>query len=217
MTEFERSSQQRAELPISRREMLGRSGMGFGLLGLTSVLAADGMLATAAEPAGRLGPLAPKLPHFAPKAKQVVHLFMNGGPSHVDTFDRKLALDKWHGKPVANSLRTERKTGAAMRSPFKFQRYGKSGIEVSELFAHTAECIDDIAVIRSMHADVPNHEPSLMLMNCGDSRLSRPSMGSWNLRPRLRESEPPWLRGDVSWRLPDCGDAELALRVSTGR
>ena len=179
MAESKRSSDQQCGLPISRREMLGRSGMGFGLLGLTSLLAADGTLASAAEPVGRLGPLTPKPPHFPGTAKQVVHLFMNGGPSHVDTFDPKPALDKYHGKPVANSLRTERKTGAAMRSPFKFQRYGKSGIEVSELFARTAECIDDIAVIRSMHADVPNHEPSLMLMNCGDSRLSRPSMGSW--------------------------------------
>jgi len=165
---------------MSRRELLCRGGMGFGMLGLAGLLAGDGMLATAAEPAlGAIGPLAPKQPHFAPRAKQVVHLFMNGGPSHIDTFDPKPALDKYHGKPIPNPLRTERKTGAAMRSPFKFQRYGKSGIEVSELFARTAECIDDITVIRSMQADVPNHEPSLMLMNCGDARLPRPSMGSW--------------------------------------
>src|SRR5438477_1616584 len=77
------------------------------------------------------------------------------------------------------NLRTERKTGAAFPSPFKFQKYGQSGIEVSELFSHVAESIDDIAVIRSMHADVPNHEPSLLLLNCGDARLVRPSMGSW--------------------------------------
>ena len=74
---------------------------------------------------------------------------------------------------------TERKTGAAFPSPFKFQKYGQSGIEVSELFPHVAECIDDIAVIRSMHADAPNHEPSLLLMNCGEARLIRPSIGSW--------------------------------------
>src|SRR6185436_4485192 len=78
-----------------------------------------------------------------------------------------------------DNLRTERKTGAAFRSPFKFEKYGKSGIEVSELFHHTAQHIDEIAVIRSMHADVPNHEPSLLLMNCGESRQVRPSMGSW--------------------------------------
>src|SRR5690606_1426095 len=76
-------------------------------------------------------------------------------------------------------LPTERKTGAAFPSPFKFQKYGQSGIEVSELFKHTAESIDDICVIRSAHADVPNHEPSLLLMNCGEPRLIRPSMGSW--------------------------------------
>jgi hypothetical protein len=105
---------------------------------------------------------------------------MNGGPSHVDTFDPKPLLDKYHGKPLPSpNLRTERKTAGAMRSPYRFQRYGKNGIEVSELFARTATCIDDICVIRSMHADVPNHEPSLMLMNCGDGRLPRPSMGSW--------------------------------------
>jgi hypothetical protein len=105
---------------------------------------------------------------------------MNGGPSQVDTFDPKPLLDKYHGKPLTSpNLRTERKTAGAMRSPYKFQRYGKSGIEVSELFARTAACIDDLCIIRSMQADVPNHEPSLMLMNCGDGRLPRPSMGSW--------------------------------------
>jgi hypothetical protein len=105
---------------------------------------------------------------------------MNGGPSHVDTFDPKPLLQQYAGKelPTGNP-RTERKTGAAFPSPFKFQKYGQSGIEVSELFEHTARHIDDIAVIRSMHADVPNHEPSLLLMNCGESRQVRPSMGSW--------------------------------------
>src|SRR5690606_13356831 len=83
------------------------------------------------------------------------------------------------GQPLPGSLRTERKTGAAMRSPFKFAKYGQSGLEVSELFAKTAAHIDDLCVIRSMTADVPNHEPSLLLMNCGDGRLPRPSVGSW--------------------------------------
>jgi hypothetical protein len=133
------------------------------------------------QPGGSpVNPLAPKAPHFAARARRVVHLFMNGGPSHVDTFDPKPLLDKYHGKPLPSpSLRTERKTAGAMRSPFSFRRYGKSGIEVSELFAKTAGCIDDICVIRSMYADVPNHEPSLMLMNCGDGRLPRPSLGAW--------------------------------------
>jgi hypothetical protein len=105
---------------------------------------------------------------------------MNGGPSHVDTFDPKPALAKYAGKPLPiENLRTERKTGAAFPSPFTFKKYGQSGIEVSDLFPNTAECIDDIAVIRSMQADVPNHEPSLLLMNCGEARLIRPSLGSW--------------------------------------
>jgi hypothetical protein len=125
-------------------------------------------------------PLAPKKSHYPSKAKHVVHLFMNGGPSQVDTFDPKPMLDKYHGKPLPETnLRTERKTGAAMRSPFKFKKHGQSGIEVSELFENTAMHIDDMCIIRSMYADVPNHEPSLMLMNCGDGRLPRPSFGSW--------------------------------------
>ena len=124
-------------------------------------------------------PLAPKAPHFAPKAKRVIHLFMNGGPSHVDTFDPKPALAKYHGQELPMHLSTERKTGAAFQSPFAFKKYGRSGLEVSELFARTAESADELCVIRSMHANVPNHEPSLMLMNCGEARLVRPSLGSW--------------------------------------
>ena len=166
--------------PLSRRELLVRSGMGLGLAGLAGVLADDGRLARAAESTGYANPMAPKPPQFAARAKHVIHLFMNGGPSHLDTFDPKSSLAKYAGQNLpTENLRTERKTGAAFPSPFKFQKYGESGIEVSELFSHVAESIDEIAVIRSMHADVPNHEPSLMLMNCGESRLVRPSMGSW--------------------------------------
>ncbi len=164
---------------LTRRKMLARSGLGFGMLGLAGVLAADGAMPQVADASTSGGALAPKHPHFAGKAKQVVHLFMNGGPSQVDTFDPKPALDQYHGQPLPSSLRTERKTGAAMRSPFKFARYGQSGIEISELFAKTAQHVDDLCIIRSMTADVPNHEPSLLLMNCGDGRLPRPSVGSW--------------------------------------
>ncbi len=161
----------------SRRQLLQRTGMGIGALGLMSVLQQSGLLA--AEQPG-VTPLAAKSPQFAPKAKRVIHLFMNGGPSHVDTFDPKPALAKYAGKPLPTAnLRTERKTGAAFPSPFKFKKYGQSGIEVSDLFDATARHIDDICVIRSMHADVPNHEPSLLLMNCGEARLVRPSFGSW--------------------------------------
>ncbi|HYV35283.1 MAG TPA: DUF1501 domain-containing protein, partial [Gemmataceae bacterium] len=125
-------------------------------------------------------PLAPRAPHFPAKAQRVIHLFMNGGPSHVDTFDPKPLLDRYAGQPLPReNLRTERRTGAAFPSPFRFQKHGRSGIEVSELFPHVARSVDDLCIIRSMHADVPNHEPSLMLMNCGDARQIRPSMGSW--------------------------------------
>src|SRR5438045_2244426 len=177
---------QRAACFYSRRQLLARLGNGLGAVGLLSLLAEDSLLspqaarANPAGPAAAGNPLAPRSPHFEPRAKRVIHLFMNGGPSQVDTFDPKPALDKYHGKPLPNpNLRTERKTAGAMRSPYKFKRYGKSGIEVSEIFAHTAELIDDLCVIRSMHADVPNHEPSLTLINCGDGRLPRPSMGAW--------------------------------------
>jgi hypothetical protein len=157
--------------------MLKSVGTGLATAGLAGVLADEGSLAHAEEFGN---PLAPKPPHFKPKAKHVIHIFLNGGPSHVDTFDPKPALAKYAGKnlPVEN-LRTERKTGAAMPSPYKFSQYGESGLEVSEIFSHTAQHADDLAVIRSMFAEVPNHEPSLSLMNCGASTVVRPSMGSW--------------------------------------
>lgn len=124
-------------------------------------------------------PLAPKAPQTPGKAKAVIHLFMNGGPSQVDTFDPKPELTKYDGKKIPLELRTERPTGVAMKSPFSFKKYGQSGLAVSELFPRVGAHADDLCVIRSMHAEVPNHEPSLLLMNCGDSRLSRPSVGSW--------------------------------------
>jgi hypothetical protein len=158
-------------LPLSRREFLQRSGVGFGMLGLAGLLGQS--RAALGDEAVARGP------HFAPKAKRIIHFFLNGGPSHVDTFDPKPALTKYTGQALPKTFITERKTGAAFGSPFKFQKYGQSGIEVSELFAKTAQHIDNIAVVRSMFAQVPNHEPSLMLMNCGDSIQARPSLGSW--------------------------------------
>lgn len=170
-------------LGLTRREFLHRCGMGMGTLGLASLFGSMGLTA-ATNPAANLNseisPLTPKAPHFTGRAKRVIHIFANGGPSHVDTFDPKPALERYAGKmlPMEN-LRTERKTGAAFPSPFKFKKYGQSGTEVSELFPNIAESIDNICVIRSMYADIPNHEPSLLLMNCGEARLPRPSMGSW--------------------------------------
>lgn len=157
--------------------MLRRSGQGLGMLGLASMLGDAGSRPAAAA---ATSPMEAKNPHFPGTAKHVIHIFCNGGPSHVDTFDPKPQLTKYHGKELpTKNLRTERKTGAALGSPYKFKKYGESGIDVSELFPHVGESADELCVIRSMHADVPNHEPSLMLMNCGDGRLIRPSFGSW--------------------------------------
>jgi hypothetical protein len=162
----------------SRREFLRKCGMGLGATALAAMLQRE--LRAAPVTVDPLRPLAPRRPPLPAKAKHVIHIFANGGPSHVDTFDRKTALDKYHGQKLPGDyIATERKTGAAFRSPFTWKRYGKSGLEVSELFAKTAEFADDLCVIRSMKADVPNHEPSLLLMNCGEARQVRPSFGSW--------------------------------------
>jgi len=165
---------------LTRREFLCRCGTGLGALGFATLMNQTGLLGTQARAADAINPLAPKGPQFPARAKRVIHFFLNGGASHVDTFDPKPALEKYAGKPLPTGhLQTERKTGAAFPSPFKFRKHGQSGIEVSELFPRVAESIDDICVIRSMKAELPNHEPSLMLMNCGDAVQSRPSLGSW--------------------------------------
>jgi len=162
----------------SRREFLRKCGMGLGATAMAAMLQRE--LRAAPVAVDPLRPLAPRCPPLPAKAKHVIHIFANGGPSHVDTFDRKTTLDKYHGQKLPGDyIATERKTGAAFRSPFTWKRYGKSGLEVSELFAKTAEFADDLCVIRSMKADVPNHEPSLLLMNCGEARQVRPSFGSW--------------------------------------
>ncbi|MCA9024129.1 MAG: DUF1501 domain-containing protein [Planctomycetaceae bacterium] len=165
---------------MNRRDVLRRSALGLGALGLGALFCDEGRRVDAATVQGRR-PLDVRPSHFPGRAKRVIHFFLNGGPSQVDTFDHKPMLAKYAGQALSETLATERKTGAAFPSPFKFQPYGESGIEVSEIFAKTAQHIDDIAVIRSMYAQVPNHEPSLMLMNTGDSIQTRPSMGSWVL------------------------------------
>jgi hypothetical protein len=175
--------------PMSRREALCQAGTGMGILSLFELLGDSGHLKTAAqagdsggqkEASTFRGSLFPRTPHFPAKVKHVVHIYLNGGPSQVDTFDPKPLLKRYEGKMLPQgNLTTERKTGTALPSPFRFKRYGQSGIEVSEIFARTAEHIDDICVIRSMRANTPNHEQSMRLMNCGDERLSRPSMGAW--------------------------------------
>ena len=167
----------------SRRDLLAAAGGGLGLVGLASALAEAGELAAPAAGAAPAGtdPLAPRQPHFAPRVRRVIQFFLNGGPSHIDTFDPKPLLERYAGQPLPFTLTTERKTGGALPSPFHFRRYGQSGLEISELFAHTAAHADSLAVIRSMQAQLPNHEPSLLLMNCGDAVQPRPSVGSWTL------------------------------------
>ncbi len=181
MSQFDHHDQLE-DLFLTRRDLLGRMGNGFAALGLMGLLAEPGMAAGLEKLGGEsLNPLAPHKPPLRARAKRVIFLFMNGGPSQVDTFDPKPMLTKYHGQALPLQLSTERKTGAALGSPFKFEKHGQSGIEVSELFPNVAKHVDDMAIIRSMHADVPNHEPSLMLMNCGEARMVRPSLGSWTL------------------------------------
>jgi Protein of unknown function (DUF1501) len=167
---------------LSRREVLCRIGGGFGALGLAGVLADAGLLAAAPAAGGAVNPLAPKPPHFAPRAKRVIFLFMNGGPSHVDTFDPKPALAKYAGKPLPDAVKVKNArngNGKLMPSPFKTLRAGKSGIEVSDLYPELAACMDDVCVLRSLYTDNPNHEPGLLMMNSGNMQPIRPSLGSW--------------------------------------
>src|SRR5262245_33592292 len=159
---------------LSRRELLCRAGMGMGAIAMSNLVGS----ALAGDDKGSLNPLQPRKPHFPAKAKRIIHLFLNGGPSHVDTFDPKPSLAKYAGKalPIEN-YKTERKTGNAFPSMFKWAKYGQSGLEVSELFKHTAQMADDLCVIRSMRAEVTNNERALLLMNCREERLGRPRMG----------------------------------------
>jgi hypothetical protein len=168
-----------APLKLTRREVLCRIGGGFGAVGLASVFAEAGLLASEnkAEP---VNPLAPKPPHFPARAKRIIFLFMNGGPSHVDTFDPKPMLAKHAGQPVPYKVKTGRRTaGMLMASPFKSRRFGQSGIEVTELFPEVGSCIDDICLLRGVYTDNPNHEPGLLMMNSGNMQPIRPSLGSW--------------------------------------
>ncbi|MCE9534749.1 MAG: DUF1501 domain-containing protein, partial [Planctomycetes bacterium] len=152
--------------------MLTRCGTGFGMIGLAGTLAAETPVAS---------PLTSKMPHHAAKAKHIIHLYMNGGPSQVDTFDPKPALATFQGQRPASivGLRTENGTGGLKPSPFKFLRSGQSGLPVSEIYSHVAKHADDLCVIRSMYTDIPNHEPSMFMMNSGHVQALRPSYGSW--------------------------------------
>jgi Protein of unknown function (DUF1501) len=163
-----------ASRPMTRRDALRTMGCGFGYLSLASLV--GGSLARAEATADR----ASWMITDKPKAKHVIFLFMNGGLSQIDSFDYKPALEKYHGQPMpGGDLQHERKTGNLMKSPFKFKKYGKSGIEVSEIFPYLGECVDDMCIVRSVYTEIPNHEPALEMMNTGANFAGRPSMGSW--------------------------------------
>ncbi|MFQ5730528.1 MAG: DUF1501 domain-containing protein [Planctomycetaceae bacterium] len=160
---------------LSRRDVLCRAGAGFGTLGLAGALQSAGLLTNSADAA----PGGSTAPHFAPRAKRVIYLFMNGAPSHVDTFDPKPALAKHAGKQPDGKLYKASKGSGFMPSPFQFRPHGDSGVVMSELFPNLSKVADDLCILRSMHTDVPNHEPGLLMMNCGHLQPVRPSLGSW--------------------------------------
>jgi len=163
------------DLIFTRREFLERTGMGFGAMSLASILGAN--LAhgetTAAAPGKIAGPLAPKAAPLPAKAKAVIHIFAEGGPSHVDTWDPKPTLAEYKDKTLPGL------DGLAFPSPFKFNKMGKSGIEVSEVFPKLGACVDEMAVIRSLWTDIPAHEVAQRFMHTGALQIPKPSMGSW--------------------------------------
>lgn len=161
----------------TRRQFLNRFGMGLGALGFATILG-EGFGHAAEAGVGvdlSTHPLAPKKAPFAAKAKHVVHIFAQGAPSQVDTWDPKPMLAQYDGKSIAGS------NGVGYASPFKFAKYGKAGVEVSEVFAKTAQHVDDLAIIRSMYTDIPSHDVATIFMNTGSLRLSKPSLGAWTL------------------------------------
>jgi hypothetical protein len=160
----------------TRREFLNKFGTGFGALGLVGLLGPELVLNAGAQEASS-NMLAPKQPHYNGTAKRVIHIFMNGAQSHIDTWDPKPELEKRSGQSMGGGGGMG--GGQLLASPFKFNKNGKSGIEISEVFPKLGELVDDMAFIRSMYTDVPNHEDATLMMNCGDFRLPKPSMGSW--------------------------------------
>ena len=170
---------------ISRRHWLQATGAGFGSLALSWLLARDGNAGDNANKADRsAGHLARQQPHFAPRAKNVIFLFMYGGPSQVDLFDPKPQLDRWHGKAIPvfrkDHVFMSGKTNAnAMRSPFRFARHGESGIEICDQFPQLSQLADELCVIRSMTAKSNNHGPALFQMQSGSLMTGHPSIGSW--------------------------------------
>src|SRR5688500_1197806 len=166
--------------PLSRRELLARAANGFGAAALAGLLA-DPAFGAGPPPPRLRGPLAPKPPHFKAKAKSVIFLFMDGGPSQVDTFDPKPRLDKDHGQPIKMKVEPTQvnDVGKVLKSPWKFKKHGKSGLPVSDLFPHVATCADDLAVIRSVVANFSEHTSANYFFHSGHGQQGRPSMGAW--------------------------------------
>jgi hypothetical protein len=166
--------------PLSRREMLVRCANGFGGLALAALLSDP---AYGVEPAREkeTDPLAPKPPHFKAKAKSVIFLFMDGGPSQMDTFDPKPRLAKEHGQPIKVKVEPTQfnNVGTVLQSPWKFKQYGDCGLPVSDLFPHVGTCADDLCVIRSMISDFSEHTNANFFLHTGNGQQGRPSMGSW--------------------------------------
>src|SRR5262245_51108081 len=169
----------------SRREFLKLAGQGFGALAFAALLA-DEALGHQEKTVGSLNPLAPKTPHFDAKAKSVIFLFMEGGPSHVDLFDPKPELTRMNGKPLParfGKVLTPMGTGGnnLLATRRNFAKHGRSGLDFSDWLPQMAKCADQFAVLRACHADGLNHVGSVCQMNTGSVLAGRPSMGSWAL------------------------------------
>jgi len=165
--------------PISRRAFIRSISAGLGSVGLFGMLASDSRAQAGGIASARLPTILPR-PHFAARAKANIVLFLPGGPSQVDLFDPKPALEKFRGqRPDSVNLRTERTTGGLYPSPFKFKRHGKSGLEISELLPQLANIADDLCIVRSMYTFNPTHTPARSLFHTGNIAATRPSMGSW--------------------------------------
>ncbi len=162
------------DFAITRRQFLNRFGMGFGALGLAGLLG-EGLFSNVARADNGLSPLEPKNPPFPAKAKRVIHIFAQGAPSHVDTWDPKPVLANMTAKlcPAWAAWRCVRRSS--------LPKWGSSGIEVSEVFPKIGEHVDDMAVIRSMYTDIPAHEVATVMMNTGSLRLAKPCLGSWTV------------------------------------
>src|SRR6266699_3287029 len=174
----------------SRRKFFQECAGGIGIIALSQLLEQEGRGAVP-----EVSPLAPKKPHFAPKAKNVIFMFMEGGPSQIDLFDPKPGLQKWHGKPLPAEMTKDlrlaftKPDAAVLASPRTFKPYGKSGIEFSDFIPNIGSCADDLCLVRSMHTDAFNHHPGQLLLFGGSIQVGRPTMGAWVLYGLGSESQ----------------------------